>query len=184
MHRHAPVGHVRRARGAGGRRAASAGRRASGRIPFAEFHTLPGDTPNIETTLKAEEIITAIDLPASPYAEHSVYTKVRDRASYAFALVSVAACWRWTATRSRRARIALGGVAHKPWRLPEAEALLIGKAATKDNFLPVAERILQGAQGYEHNTFKIELGKRAVVRACSSPKARQPSTANGGRRTR
>ena len=134
-------------------------------IPFAEFHTLPGHTPDIENTLAQDEIITAIDLPKNPYAEHSVYTKVRDRASYAFALVSVAALLELDGDTVKSARIALGGVAHKSWRLPEAEALLTDKAATKENFQPVAEALFQGARGYEHNAFKIELGKRAVVRA-------------------
>ncbi len=134
-------------------------------IPFAEFHRLPGDTPHIDNTLAADELITAIDLPPSPYAAHSVYTKVRDRASYAFALVSVAAGLELDGDTVKSARLALGGVAHKPWRLLEAEALLTGKPATKFNFLPVAEALFAGAQGYEHNAFKIELGKRAVVRA-------------------
>ena len=134
-------------------------------IPFAEFHTLPGDTPDIETTLEADEIITAIDLPSNPYAVHSVYTKVRDRASYAFALVSVAALLDLDGDTIKSVRLALGGVAHKPWRSPEAEALLTGKAATRENFQPVAEALFQGAHGYGHNAFKIELGKRAVVRA-------------------
>ncbi len=142
-------------RGPGGERA----------IPIAEFHRLPGDTPHLETTLGADEIITAIALPESPYAAHSVYTKVRDRASYAFALVSVAALLDLDGDTIRSARIALGGVAHKPWRVPAAEGLLTGKPATKENFLPVAEALLQGAKGYAHNAFKIELAKRAVVRA-------------------
>ncbi len=134
-------------------------------IPIADFHRLPGSTPHLETTLAADEIITAIDLPKNPYAEHSVYTKVRDRASYAFALVSVAALLELDGDTIKSARLALGGVAHKPWRLPEAEARLVGKTATKENFLPVAEALMKGATGYGHNTFKIELGKRAVVRA-------------------
>ena len=90
---------------------------------------------------------------------------MRDRASYAFALVSVAALLDLDGDTIRSARLALGGVAHKPWRLPEAEALLAGKAAVKESFLPVAEALFQGAHGYGHNSFKIELGKRAVVRA-------------------
>ena len=90
---------------------------------------------------------------------------MRDRASYAFALVSVAALLELDGDTIKSARIALGGVAHKPWRLPEAEALLTGKTATKENFLPVAEALFEGAHGYGHNAFKIELGKRAVVRA-------------------
>ena len=90
---------------------------------------------------------------------------MRDRASYAFALVSVAALLELDGDTVKSARLALGGVAHKPWRVPSAEALLTGKAATRENFLPVAEALFQGAQGYAHNAFKIELGKRAVVRA-------------------
>ena len=131
----------------------------------AEFHRLPGDTPHIENTLASDELITSIDLPPNPYAAHSVYTKLRDRASYAFALVSVAAGLELDGDTIKSARIALGGVAHKPWRLPEAEALLTGKPAAKESFLPVAEALFAGARGYEHNAFKIELGKRAVVRA-------------------
>ncbi len=134
-------------------------------IPIAEFHTLPSNTPHIENTLSPDELITSIDLPESPYAAHSVYTKVRDRASYAFALVSVAAGLELDGDTIKSTRLALGGVAHKPWRLPAAEALLTGKPATKESFLPVAEALFAGAQGYEHNAFKIELGKRAVVRA-------------------
>ncbi len=134
-------------------------------IPFADFHRLPGDTPNIETDLAPGEIVTAIDLPPNHYAEHSVYTKVRDRASYAFALVSVAALLELDGDTITSARLAMGGVAHKPWRVPAAEALLTGKTATRENFLPVAEALLAGARGYSHNAFKIEMGKRAVVRA-------------------
>ena len=134
-------------------------------IPFAEFHRLPGDTPHIENALALDELIIAIDLPTSPYAAHSVYTKVRDRASYAFALISVAAGLDLDGDVIRSARLALGGVAHKPWRVPEAEALLIGKPATKESFLPAAEALFVGACGYKHNSFKIELGRRAIVRA-------------------
>ena len=134
-------------------------------IPFTEFHRLPGDTPQIETSLRADEIITAIDLPKNPYAEHSVYTKVRDRASYAFALVSVAALLELEGDVVKSARLAMGGVAHKPWRVPEAEALLAGKSATRESFAAAAEVLMRGAKGYGHNTFKIELGKRAVMRA-------------------
>ena len=141
------------------------GPRGEREIPFADFHRLPGDTPDHETNLAPDEIITAIDLPPGPYAEHSVYTKVRDRASYAFALVSVAALLDLDGDTVRSARLALGGVAHKPWRRSEAEALLTGRAAVKENFLPVAEALFAGAHGYGHNAFKIELGKRAVVRA-------------------
>ena len=134
-------------------------------IPFADFHRLPGDHPEQDTNLRPDEIVTAIDLPARGFAEHSTYLKVRDRTSYAFALVSVAAGLEMDGDTIKTARIALGGVAHKPWRVPEAEAMLTGKTATPENFLPVAARILQGAQGFGHNTFKIELARRAIVRA-------------------
>ncbi|AKD04203.1 xanthine dehydrogenase family protein subunit M [Pontibacter korlensis] len=134
-------------------------------IPMGDFHRLPGDTPHIETNLKEDEIITSIDLPANGFRSHYTYLKLRDRASYAFALVSVAAALELDGDTIRQARIALGGVAHKPWRIPEAEATLQGQRATAENFRKVAEAYLEGAKGYGHNDFKIELAKRAIVRA-------------------
>ncbi|KAA5541293.1 FAD binding domain-containing protein [Adhaeribacter rhizoryzae] len=134
-------------------------------IPFPEFHRLPGDTPNIDTNLSPDEIITAIDLPTKGFAENNAYLKLRDRTSYAFALVSVAAALELEGNIIKEARIALGGVAHKPWRKPEAEAQLVGKEANPENFAQVAETLLAGAQGFGHNNFKIELAKRAIVRA-------------------
>jgi xanthine dehydrogenase YagS FAD-binding subunit len=134
-------------------------------IPMSEFHRLPGDTPHIDTNLQSDEIITAVDLPAKGFAENHVYLKVRDRASYAFALVSVAAALEMRDGEIKEARLALGGVAHKPWRDLQAEAMLNGKSATKENFQKAAEAIVRGAKGYGHNSFKIELAKRAVVRA-------------------
>ena len=134
-------------------------------IPFAEFHRLPGDTPQIDTNLGKDEIITSIDLPAKGFADHYAYLKVRDRASYAFALVSVAAALEMDGDTITETRLALGGVAHKPWRNPDAEAMLHGIKATKDHFEAVAETIVRDAQGFGHNTFKIELARRAVVRA-------------------
>ncbi len=134
-------------------------------IPFADFHRLPGDTPHIDSNLRADEIITAIDLPAKGFAGHYAYLKVRDRKSYAFALVSVAAALEMSGETVTETRVALGGVAHKPWRNKEAENLLNGKVATADNFQAVAETILRDAKGFAHNTFKIELAKRAIVRA-------------------
>jgi xanthine dehydrogenase YagS FAD-binding subunit len=134
-------------------------------IPFADFHRLPGDAPQIDTNLGKDEIITSIDLPAKGFADHYSYLKVRDRASYAFALVSVAAALEMDGDTITQTRLALGGVAHKPWRNPEAEAMLDGIKATKDHFEAVAETIVRGAQGFGHNTFKIELARRAVVRA-------------------
>jgi xanthine dehydrogenase YagS FAD-binding subunit len=134
-------------------------------VPFADFHRLPGDTPHLDTNLRPDELITAIDLPAKGFADHYMYLKVRDRQSYAFALVSVAAALEMDGDIIKEARLALGGVAHKPWRDWEAEALLSGKRATKENFQQAAERVVRGAQGFGYNTFKIELAKRAVVRA-------------------
>lgn len=134
-------------------------------IPILDFHRLPGDTPHIDTNLKEDELITSIDLPAKGFPEHYTYLKLRDRASYAFALVSVAAALELDGTTIKEARIALGGVAHKPWRKPEAEAILQGKEATTKNFREVAEVYLEGAKGYGDNDFKIELAKRAIVRA-------------------
>jgi xanthine dehydrogenase YagS FAD-binding subunit len=140
-------------------------------IPFAEFHRLPGDTPQIDTNLKADEIITAVDLPAKGFAEHYHYLKVRDRTSYAFALVSVAAALEMEGKTIKDARLAMGGVAHKPWRYPLAEATLRGKEATRENFRAAAEALLKGAKGFGHNDFKIELGKRAIVRALTRASA-------------
>jgi xanthine dehydrogenase YagS FAD-binding subunit len=134
-------------------------------IPFAKFHRLPGDTPNIDTDLRKDEIIVAIDLPAKGFVEHHAYLKLRDRTSYAFALISVAVGLEMQGNVIKEARLALGGVAQKPWRDTEAEELLNGKPATKENFQKTAEAIFRTAQGFGHNNFKIELGKRAVVRA-------------------
>src|SRR5215813_4263048 len=134
-------------------------------IPFAEFHRLPGDTPHLDTNLGADEIITAVDLPAKGFAEHHAYLKVRERTSYAFALVSVAAALDMDGGKVTEARLALGGVAHKPWRDRQAEALLLGQDATRENLRRAAEALLRDARGFGHNDFKVELAKRAVVRA-------------------
>ena len=139
-------------------------------IPFADFHRLPGDTPQLDTNLKHGELITAIDLPANAkvFAPNSYYLKVRDRASYAFALVSVAAALQIQNGTITQARVALGGVAHKPWRAPEAEAVLTGAPMNQQTFRRAAEAALAKAQGYQHNSFKIELGRRAIVRALTT----------------
>jgi xanthine dehydrogenase YagS FAD-binding subunit len=134
-------------------------------IPVVDFHRLPGDSPAIDTNLQPEELITAVDLPASPVASSSHYVKVRDRASYAFALVSAAVALDAPDGTIRAARIALGGVAHKPWRAIDAERSLDGQRANEDSFRRAAELALVGARGYEHNTFKIELAKRTILRA-------------------
>jgi len=134
-------------------------------IPFGEFHRLPGETPHVDNTLQPDEIITSIDLPAKGFPTHYYYLKLRDRKSYAFALVSVAAALEVEGDIIKEARIALGGVAHKPWRNTEAEALLQGKQAVRENFKQAADIIVAGAAGYKYNSFKIELAKRAIVRA-------------------
>jgi xanthine dehydrogenase YagS FAD-binding subunit len=134
-------------------------------IPIGEFHRLPGETPQVETNLHPDELVLSIDLPRSPYAPHSHYLKIRDRASYEFALVSVAAALEFKADRIQTARIALGGVAHKPWRSEVAEEFLADKEATSVVFLEAANRALEGAKPYRHNGFKVELAKRAIVRA-------------------
>lgn len=136
-------------------------------IPFAEFHRLPGDTPQFDTNLKRGELITAIELPAAStvFADHSHYRKVRDRASYAFALVSVAAALEMNGDAIRQARIVMGGVAHKPWRAFDAEDFLKGKRADEATFRQAAEISMRGAKPYKYNAFKIEMGKRAVARA-------------------
>lgn len=134
-------------------------------IDFEDFHRLPGDTPNIDNNLRGDEIITSIDLPEKGFAQNHAYLKLRDRTSYAFALVAVAVGLEMDGDSITEARLVLGGVAHRPWRNLEAEKLLNGKTATKESFQTVAEMIFKEAKGFEHNTFKIELGKRVVVRA-------------------
>jgi len=136
-------------------------------IPFAEFHRLPDDAPQYDTVLEADELITHISLPdARRYAAHSAYIKVRERLSYAFALVSVAAALDLGSDGViRSARIALGSVAHKPWRKPEAEALLEGQKEDPMLFGRVADLLLEGAVGQGHNDFKIGLARKAIVRA-------------------
>lgn len=137
-------------------------------IAMTDFHRLPGATPNVETNLAADELITSVDLPAIPFAARSHYLKVRDRASYAFALVSVAAALEMQGNQIKSARVALGGVAHKPWRARKAEQALTGKPAEEKTFRAAAEAELAAAKGYTFNSFKIELARRAIVRALST----------------
>jgi len=133
---------------------------------MADFHRLPGTTPHLETTLDPDELITAIDLPSMPYARHSYYLKVRDRNSYAFALVSVAAVLDLDpAGAIRHAHLSLGGVAHTPWRGPDAEKQLIGLRPGETAWRIAATAAIRGAKPYPHNRFKVELAKRCVIRA-------------------
>ncbi|MEZ0609035.1 xanthine dehydrogenase family protein subunit M [Fibrella sp. WM1] len=135
-------------------------------IAFTDFHRLPGDKPEQDTNLQPGELITAIDLPKNAFAEHSYYLKVRDRASYAFALLSVAVGLELSNGNTiKQARIAMGGVAHKPWRALKAEQFLVGKTATDDNFKRAAEAEMADAKPLEHNKFKVELGRRSIVLA-------------------
>jgi xanthine dehydrogenase YagS FAD-binding subunit len=134
-------------------------------IAFADFHRLPGDTPEKDNNLQPGDLITSIELPKNNFAAKSYYLKVRDRASYAFALVSVAAALETDGNTIKQARVAMGGVAHKPWRATQAEKVLAGKAATEAVFMQAAEAEMRNAKPLEHNRFKVELGKRAIVRA-------------------
>jgi xanthine dehydrogenase YagS FAD-binding subunit len=130
-------------------------------IPMAEFHRLPGNTPEVETSLKSGEIITAVTLPPPPPGVQ-VYRKVRDRASYAFALVSVAAIVDSAQGKIRSARLAFGGLAQKPWRVPQAEEKLAGAPANTASFNTAANAVLEGARGYGGNDFKIPLTRRTL----------------------
>lgn len=148
------------------------GPKGSRSIPMADFHRLPGNTPEHETNLAPGELITAIDLPALPFAKRSFYLKVRDRQSYAFALVSVAVVLDMDESGSvRRAHIALGGVAHKPWRAEKAEKALAGKKPDSGTLRAAAEAELKDARGYGENDFKVELARRSIVRAVGTAAA-------------
>lgn len=133
--------------------------------PLVDFHPLPGDHPERETVLRPGELITAVDLPPLPFGARSLYLKIRDRASYAFALVSVAAALDRERGSIRAARLALGGVGTKPWRAREAEAALVGQPANEDSYRSAAEVAMRGARALQHNGFKIEMAKRAITRA-------------------
>jgi xanthine dehydrogenase YagS FAD-binding subunit len=132
-------------------------------IPLVDFHRLPEDTPQIDTNLRADELITSVELPALPAAKNSMYRKVRDRASYAFAIVSVAGVLEVEDDRIRNVRLALGGVAHKPWRAFSAEKHLMGARVNEETFKAAAAAELEPARGYKYNSFKIELAQRAIV---------------------
>jgi xanthine dehydrogenase YagS FAD-binding subunit len=149
-------------RGPGGQRAVS----------LVEFHRLPGETPHIETVLEPGEVIAAIRVPASPAARRSHYLKVRDRASFEFAVVSAAVALDMDGDRIRQARVALGGVGTKPWRVPQVEAALAGLSLDPAELRPAAALAAEGAQGRGTNDFKIELMQRAIVRAVETAGAR------------
>jgi xanthine dehydrogenase YagS FAD-binding subunit len=150
-----------------------AGERA---IPFSEFHRLPGDAPERDNNLKPGEIIVSVDLPPDRFGPHHTYIKLRDRLSYAFALVSVAAALRLENGAIAEARLALGGVAHRPWRSDDADASLIGETPGRAVFERAAARLLAGARGQGDNDFKIDLARRAIVRALGQAAAGKPQS--------
>lgn len=147
------------------------GPRGARAIPIAEFHRLPGSHPEQDTILQHGELITEVELPASQFAGRSHYVKVRDRASYAFALVSAAVALHIEGNTIRAARVVLGSVAHKPWRSEAAEAVLIGAPATGTTFAAAGEAAVRDAQVLTHNAYKVALARNAVIRALTDVSA-------------
>jgi xanthine dehydrogenase YagS FAD-binding subunit len=135
------------------------------KIPFAQLHRPPGNTPHLETTLRPGELITFIEVPAGPWTRRSLYLKVRDRQSYQFALASAAVALHLEGNTVREARIALGGVATVPWRAREAEAVLKGKSLDEALAAKAADAAFANAQTREHNAYKVPLGKQTLIRA-------------------
>jgi xanthine dehydrogenase YagS FAD-binding subunit len=140
-------------------------------VPIGEFHLLPGETPHRETVLEPGDLITHVTLPPPVAGSKQVYLKLRDRASYEFALSSAAVVLTVADGNVTRARVALGGVGTKPWRSPEAEAALVGQSANPENFRKAAEAALKGAKPQSENAFKIELAKRCLAHALKTAAA-------------
>jgi xanthine dehydrogenase YagS FAD-binding subunit len=134
-------------------------------IPIADFHRLPGAHPELDNTLQKGELITAVDLPYSHFSKNVSYLKVRDRSSYAFALVSAAVALHIENGTIKEARLAMGGVAHKPWRLTAAEEFLKGKTVSEENFKQAAQIAMQGAKAYQYNAFKLKLAPNALLQS-------------------
>lgn len=145
-------------------------------IAFEDYHRLPGDEPWRDNNLRPGELVTAIDLPPEDFSRHYTYLKLRDRLSYAFALVSAAVAMRMEGDVIAKARVALGGVAHKPWRRAEAEALLAGKTPDRAAFAAFADALIDGARGQGENDFKIPLARRVIVRALEQAAAGTPQS--------
>jgi xanthine dehydrogenase YagS FAD-binding subunit len=145
-------------------------------IAFSDFHRLPGNTPQLDTSLHPNEIVTAVELPARGFAKNYSYLKIRDRLSYAFALVSVAAALELEGNTITQARLALGGAAHKPWRDTAAEDALRGQPANQVAFTHAADLLLRDAKGFAHNTFKIELARRSIVRTLTQAAQATPQS--------
>jgi xanthine dehydrogenase YagS FAD-binding subunit len=141
------------------------GRKGERRVPFTDFHRLPGDHPEADNILESGELILGVELPDNTLAKNSYYLKVRDRQSYAFALVSVAAALEIENGTIRKARLAMGGVAHKPWRLFDAEQALTGKPVAENTFKQAAEVAMQGAKAYDYNSFKLKLAPATITEA-------------------
>lgn len=141
------------------------GRKGERVIPFTEFHRLPGEHPELDNTLAPGELITGVSIPHNKFAKNSYYLKIRDRQSYAFALTSVAVALEINNGTIKQARLAMGGVAHKPWRLFDAEKALAGKPATEESFKQAAEIAMQGAKAYEYNKFKLKLAPATITEA-------------------
>jgi xanthine dehydrogenase YagS FAD-binding subunit len=153
-----------------------AGPDGSRSIAFSEFHRLPGDRPDLDNTMRHGELITAVELPPSDFGRNFTYLKIRDRLSDAFALVSAAVALRLSEGKIVEARIALGGVSHKPWRDRAAEAILVGQPPNERTFEGFANRVLEPAQARGQNGFKIELARRLIVRAARQAAAGTPQS--------
>jgi xanthine dehydrogenase YagS FAD-binding subunit len=141
------------------------GAKGERRIPFQDFHRLPGDTPQKDNTLERGELIIAVEIPDNRYKKNVHYLKIRDRTSYAFALVSVAAAADMQGDRINNVSLGMGGVAHKPWRLTESETFLKGKNASEEVFREAAQIAVKGAKGYGHNNFKLKLAPNSIIEA-------------------
>ncbi|MVN22394.1 FAD binding domain-containing protein [Mucilaginibacter arboris] len=141
------------------------------KILFTDFHRLPGDHPEKDNTLAKDELITGVEIPDNSFGKNIHYLKVRDRASYAFALVSVAAALNIKNGTIKEARLAMGGVAHKPWRLTEAEKALVGKPASEETFKHAAEIAMQGAKGFKYNSFKLKMAPNTIIQALKTASA-------------
>ena len=142
-------------------------------IDFTNFHRLPGDQPEKDNTLEPGELITSIHLNEPKFSDHYYYLKIRERSSYAFALVSVAAGLQIKSGVITKAGLAMGGVAHKPWKFTEVEKYLEGKKPNKKNFIAAAEMAMQDAKPFEDNKYKVEMGKKAIVRALTQASERE-----------
>jgi xanthine dehydrogenase YagS FAD-binding subunit len=149
----------------------TSGPKGNRRIAFADLHRLPGDTPEKDTNLEAGELITGVEIPDGPFTKHVSYYKVRERASYAFALVSAAAALDLDGNTIKAARLAMGGVAHKPWRMTAAEQALVGKPATEETFRQAAAVAMQGAKAFKYNEYKLKLAPNTIVQALKNAAA-------------